>query len=70
MFNDGPTDRVLDDLKQLRDRLVKLEEEISSKARDGAQQAERYVHDNPWQAMGIAAGIGLVIGVLLGRPRR
>jgi len=25
------------------------------------------VHDHPWSAVGIAAGIGLVIGLLIGR---
>jgi len=28
------------------------------------------VHDNPWQAVGIAAAIGVLVGVLLGRSRR
>lgn len=96
MFNDPPSDRVIDDLKRvladaerlfstatdeaqgrsaetlqhLRDRLSRLQDDISTRAREGAQQAEHYVQQNPWQAVGIAAGIGLVLGVLLGRPRR
>ena len=28
---------------------------------------DRFVRDRPWQAMGIAAAVGLVIGVLIGR---
>ena len=26
-----------------------------------------YVHDHPWQAVGVAAGVGLLIGLLLNR---
>jgi ElaB/YqjD/DUF883 family membrane-anchored ribosome-binding protein len=32
-----------------------------------AGEAEEYVRGNPWQAIGIAAGIGLVLGVLMSR---
>jgi ElaB/YqjD/DUF883 family membrane-anchored ribosome-binding protein len=27
---------------------------------------DEYVHENPWQAVGVAAGAGLVLGVLMG----
>jgi len=37
------------------------------KARNAAKDAERYVRDNPWQSVGLAAGIGLIIGVLISR---
>jgi len=26
-----------------------------------------YVHDNPWRSIGIAAGIGFLVGLLTGR---
>ena len=29
--------------------------------------AEQYVQENPWQAIGIAAGVGLLIGLLANR---
>jgi ElaB/YqjD/DUF883 family membrane-anchored ribosome-binding protein len=32
-----------------------------------AHETDRFVHDRPWQAIGIAAAVGLVIGVLIGR---
>jgi ElaB/YqjD/DUF883 family membrane-anchored ribosome-binding protein len=28
---------------------------------------ERYVRENPWQSLGIAAGIGFFIGILVSR---
>ena len=30
-------------------------------------QTERYVRQNPWQALGIAAGVGFVLGMLATR---
>ncbi|MBM4233426.1 MAG: DUF883 domain-containing protein [Gammaproteobacteria bacterium] len=58
---------VADAFHAARDRLTVLEEEVLGKARDAAKDAERYVRDNPWQSVGLAAGIGLVIGVLISR---
>jgi ElaB/YqjD/DUF883 family membrane-anchored ribosome-binding protein len=34
---------------------------------DTLNATEDYARRNPWQAMGVAAGVGLVIGVLLAR---
>ena len=35
---------------------------------DAVRQAgETYVQQNPWQALGIVAGLGLLLGLLLGR---
>ncbi len=34
---------------------------------DLASQADVYVRQNPWQAIGIGAGIGLIAGLLLSR---
>jgi ElaB/YqjD/DUF883 family membrane-anchored ribosome-binding protein len=36
-------------------------------ARDAARQADQFVHDKPWQAVGIAAAVGLVAGLLISR---
>jgi len=59
--------RASESLQAARNRLTVLEEEVLGKARDAAKDAERYVRDNPWQSVGLAAGIGLVIGVLISR---
>jgi ElaB/YqjD/DUF883 family membrane-anchored ribosome-binding protein len=32
-----------------------------------ADQTEVYMRENPWQSVGIAAGVGLLIGLLLSR---
>ncbi|MFC0401729.1 DUF883 family protein [Paraburkholderia rhizosphaerae] len=35
--------------------------------RSATVQTERYVRQNPWQALGIAAGVGFLVGVLAAR---
>jgi ElaB/YqjD/DUF883 family membrane-anchored ribosome-binding protein len=37
------------------------------KGKELAQTADVYVKDNPWRTVAVAAGVGLVVGVLLGR---
>jgi ElaB/YqjD/DUF883 family membrane-anchored ribosome-binding protein len=37
------------------------------KGKAAAHSADEFVHHKPWQAVGIAAGIGLVFGMLISR---
>jgi ElaB/YqjD/DUF883 family membrane-anchored ribosome-binding protein len=37
----------------------------ASQTREAAKATDEYVHDNPWTAIGVAAAVGVVIGVLL-----
>ncbi|HUG72318.1 MAG TPA: hypothetical protein VMK82_02730, partial [Steroidobacteraceae bacterium] len=37
------------------------------RAREFAADGDKYVHDNPWTAVGVAAGVGVLLGVLLSR---
>jgi ElaB/YqjD/DUF883 family membrane-anchored ribosome-binding protein len=36
---------------------------LRERARAAADQADEYVHDSPWTAIGLAAAIGLIVGV-------
>lgn len=54
-------------LRKARERLSEVEEEALRRARELADATEEYVRDNPWQSLGIAAGVGLVLGVLIAR---
>jgi ElaB/YqjD/DUF883 family membrane-anchored ribosome-binding protein len=38
-----------------------------ARAKDAGKVADNYVHDNPWTAIGIAAGVGVVLGMLISR---
>jgi ElaB/YqjD/DUF883 family membrane-anchored ribosome-binding protein len=50
-------------LQELRARLASLEHQVASRARD----VDRYVRDNPWQAVAVAGGVALLLGLLMGR---
>lgn len=54
-------------LHQARGRLSELQTKTADQARHAAASTDEYVHKNPWQAVGIAAGIGLLLGVLINR---
>lgn len=54
-------------VKQAKARLANAEEEAVERARALADDADKYVRGNPWQAVGVAAGIGLVLGLLISR---
>ncbi len=48
-------------------KMTEAEQAALVKAKAAAEATDTYVHENPWQAVGIAAGVGLVIGLLIGR---
>jgi ElaB/YqjD/DUF883 family membrane-anchored ribosome-binding protein len=42
-------------------------DQVQRQARDAMKASDRYVHEKPWQAIGIAALAGLAVGFLLSR---
>jgi ElaB/YqjD/DUF883 family membrane-anchored ribosome-binding protein len=59
--------RAEESLKQARQRLGEIEDEALRRAREVADATDEYVRENPWQSVGIAAGVGLLLGLLLSR---
>lgn len=60
-------DRVAASLARARAGLAVAQDAAISRARAAGRAADDYVHDNPWRSIGIAAGFGLVVGLLIGR---
>jgi len=48
-------------------RLQELQGEAVDRAKEAARVTDDYVHDHPWQAIGIAAAVGLAAGLLINR---
>jgi len=48
-------------------RLQELEGHAVDRAKNAARATDDYVHDHPWQAIGIAALAGFLIGLLMNR---
>jgi ElaB/YqjD/DUF883 family membrane-anchored ribosome-binding protein len=40
---------------------------VSAKTRAAARQVDGYVRDNPWLMIGAAAGVGVLVGMMLRR---
>jgi ElaB/YqjD/DUF883 family membrane-anchored ribosome-binding protein len=59
--------RVQTRLLQARAELARLQDVAVTRAKEAGHVADEFVHENPWRSMGVAAGIGLVVGLLVGR---
>jgi ElaB/YqjD/DUF883 family membrane-anchored ribosome-binding protein len=62
-------ERIQEDLAAAKVRLVAAEEAVIAKTKQAARATDEYVHENPWKSAGIAAGIGLLVGMLISRSR-
>ena len=56
-----------DRLASAKIRLAEAEGMLTDKAKEVGQVADAYVHDNPWRSVGVAAGFGFIVGLLIGR---
>ena len=45
--------------------LADAEKNLVQKSKECAEIADDYVRENPWSAVGMAAGVGLVLGLLI-----
>lgn len=54
-------------LANAKARLTDAQDALLEKSRLAARATDDYVHENPWRAVGIAAGMGVIIGLLIGR---
>jgi ElaB/YqjD/DUF883 family membrane-anchored ribosome-binding protein len=59
--------RIEESLKEGKETLADAEDILIERTKDAAEAACDYVQKNPWSAVSIAAGIGLVLGLLIRR---
>lgn len=50
-----------------KDDLVHYQEMVVEKTKEAAKATDEYVHENPWRAIAIGAGVGLLLGVAITR---
>lgn len=62
-------ERIQENLAAAKERLAAAEEAVVAGAKQAARATDDYVHENPWRAVGIGAGVGLIIGMLISRGR-
>ena len=60
-------ERIQSSLAVYKEKLVDAEHALMEKTKEAARAADEYVHEHPWQAVGVAAGIGFLLGLLVSR---
>lgn len=60
-------ERVRERMNKAKAELVHLQQVTVEKAKAAGLATDVYVHENPWKSIGIAAGVGLVVGLLISR---
>ena len=60
-------DKALETISGAKEKIASLEGSMADKAKDVAAGADEFVHRNPWEAIGVAAGLGILIGLLIRR---
>lgn len=59
--------RIEERLGDARVTLAETQAAALEKAKQAGRAADDYVHENPWRSVGIAAGVGLLVGMLISR---
>lgn len=59
--------RIQDRLHRAKGDLSHLQSAAVDQARQAARVTDDFVHDQPWTAVGVAAGIGVLVGLLIAR---
>jgi ElaB/YqjD/DUF883 family membrane-anchored ribosome-binding protein len=60
--------RIQESLQVAKERLmIEAGDSAIERTRQAAKDTDQYVHDNPWQAIGISACVGAIVGMLIAR---
>jgi ElaB/YqjD/DUF883 family membrane-anchored ribosome-binding protein len=54
-------------LRAAKLKLQDMQDDAMERAKATARATDEYVRDNPWQALGVAAAVGFLMGMLISR---
>ena len=54
-------------IEAAKESLTEVSNQIADRARQSARATDTYVHDHPWQSVGIGAILGLLVGLAVSR---
>jgi len=54
-------------IKDARGQLEQLESTLRTKAVEGAKETDKVIREHPYETLGVAFGLGLLVGVILNR---
>lgn len=60
-------ERALTSIRRTREALYDAQDAMYESGRRAVRATDDYVHDNPWQAIGVAGVTGLLLGILIAR---
>ncbi len=58
--------RVGASLENSKQRLHGIQESVTAQARAAGRATDKYVHEHPWESVGVAAAGGAIVGLLVG----
>ncbi len=50
-----------------KERVQEIQKQTAEQAKIAARATDEFVHDHPWESVGVAFAVGALIGVLIGR---
>jgi ElaB/YqjD/DUF883 family membrane-anchored ribosome-binding protein len=59
--------RMQESLAHAKASLADAQAAVVDRAKAVGRATDDYVNDNPWRSVGVAAGIGFIVGLLIGR---
>jgi ElaB/YqjD/DUF883 family membrane-anchored ribosome-binding protein len=62
-------ERTQDRLAQVREQISALQQQTTDRVVTAGRSTNEFVHRNPWAAVGVASGIGLLAGFLMNNRR-
>jgi ElaB/YqjD/DUF883 family membrane-anchored ribosome-binding protein len=59
--------RAEESLSIAKARMLDAQAEVLARSKAAAKATDEYVHENPWRSIGLAASVGVVVGLLISR---
>jgi len=69
-LTEGAINRLRQQFKEAHDRFFDFYDVAREKTIAGAKYSDQFVRTNPYRAVGVGVGIGLIVGFLAGRSNR
>lgn len=57
-------------LKRAKEKLVDVQDSVLERSKQAARVTDDFVHESPWRAIGIAAAVGFLAGLVVNSGRR
>ncbi|CAM3716641.1 DUF883 family protein [Polynucleobacter arcticus] len=57
--------KALKTLAATKESIANFEGVVIDKAKSAAKDTDNFVHRNPWESVGVAAGLGLIVGLFI-----